>query len=68
MLRLVGALLVIVGIGFVTLSIFNSNVIGTLTNFHGLVHQFSAISVSVVFYISCIILMILMLSGSVSNI
>jgi cation transport ATPase len=60
-LRFVGALLVIVGIGFITLSIFNSNVIGTLTNFHGLVHQFTAVSVSVVFYISCIILMFLML-------
>jgi hypothetical protein len=31
-----------------------------LTNFHGLVHQFTAISVSAVFYTSCIILMVLM--------
>jgi len=60
-LKFVGALLVIVGIGFITLSIFNSNVIGTLTNFHGLVHQFSAISVSVVFYLSCLIIMSLMI-------
>jgi len=59
-LKFIGALLVIVGIGFITLTIFNSNVIGTLTNFHGLVHQFTAISVSAVFYTSCIILMVLM--------
>jgi hypothetical protein len=59
-LKFIGALLAIVGIGFITLTIFNSNVIGTLTNFHGLVHQFTAISVSAVFYTSCIILMVLM--------
>ncbi len=32
-----------------------------MTSFHGLVHQFTAVSVSAVFYVSCVILMVLML-------
>jgi Protein of unknown function (DUF998) len=60
-LRLVGALLVIVTIGFLLLGIFNTNVIGTLSSFHGLVHHFSVIAVSVVFYLSCLIAMSLII-------
>jgi hypothetical membrane protein len=61
-LRLVGGLLVIVAIGFLMLSIFNTNVIGTIVSFHGIVHQFIAAAVSVVFYLSCLILMRLMIN------
>lgn len=60
-LRLIGALLVIVAIGFLLLGIFNTNVIGTLSSFHGLVHHFSVIAVSVVFYLSCLITMSLII-------
>jgi hypothetical protein len=59
-LRFIGALLVIVAIGFLLLGIFNTNVIGTLASFHGLVHHFSVIAVSVVFYLSCLMTMSLM--------
>jgi hypothetical protein len=59
-LRLIGALLVIVAIGFLLLGIFNTNVIGTLASFHGVIHHFSVISVSVVFYLSCLMTMSLM--------
>ena len=58
--KFVGVLLVIVASGFLMISIFNTNVIGTITNFHGLVHQIAAIAVSAVFYLSCLILMRLM--------
>jgi hypothetical protein len=61
-LRLVGGLLVIVGIGFLTLSIFNTNVFGTLMSFHGLIHQFTSASLSIVFYIACLITMRLMIN------
>jgi Protein of unknown function (DUF998) len=60
-LRLTGAMLVIVAVGFLLLGIFNTNVIGTLSSFHGLIHHFSVIAVSVVFYLSCLIIMSLML-------
>ena len=60
-LRLIGALLVIVAIGFLLLGIFNTNVIGTLSSFHGLIHHFSVIAVSVVFYLACLTIMSLML-------
>ena len=43
------------------LSIFNTNVIGTIISFHGLVHQISSAAVSIVFYIACLILMRLMI-------
>ena len=55
-----GVLLVIVAIGFLMLSIFNTNVIGTLVSFHGVVHQIASAAVSVVFYIACLISMRLM--------
>ena len=55
-----GILLVIVAIGFLMLSIFNTNVIATLVSFHGLVHQISSAAVSIVFYVACLILMRLM--------
>ena len=61
-LRLVGGLLVIVGIGFLMLSIFNTNVFGTLMSFHGLIHQFTSASVSIVFYIACLVVMRLMIN------
>ena len=60
-LRLIGAMLVIVAIGFLLLGIFNTNVIGTMASFHGLIHHFSVIAVSVVFYLTCLIIMSLML-------
>jgi hypothetical protein len=60
-LRMIGAMLVIVAIGFLLLGIFNTNVIGTLASFHGLIHHFSVIAVSVVFYLTCLIIMSLML-------
>jgi hypothetical protein len=60
-LKLVGGLLVIVGIGFLMLSIFNTNVFGTLMSFHGLIHQFTSASVSIVFYITCLVAMNLMI-------
>jgi hypothetical protein len=59
-LRFIGALLVIVAVGFLLLGIFNTDVIGTLASFHGLVHHFSVIAVSVVFYLSCLMTMSLM--------
>jgi hypothetical protein len=59
-LRFIGVSLVIVAIGFLLLGIFNTNVIGTLASFHGLVHHFSVIAVSVVFYLSCLMTMSLM--------
>jgi hypothetical protein len=61
-LRFIGALLAIVAIGFLLLGIFNTNVIGTLSSFHGLIHHFSVIAVSVIFYLSCLITMSLMLN------
>jgi hypothetical protein len=64
-LRFIGALLVIVAIGFLLLGIFNTNVIGTLASFHGLVHHFSVIAVSVVFYLSCLITMSVMIKHRV---
>jgi hypothetical protein len=57
-----GVLLVIVAIGFLMLSIFNTNVIATLASFHGLVHQISSAAVSVVFYAACLIMMGLMIN------
>jgi Protein of unknown function (DUF998) len=60
-LRLTGGLLVIVAVGFLLLGIFNTNVISTLSTFHGLIHHFSVIAVSVVFYLSCLLIMSLML-------
>jgi hypothetical protein len=64
-LRFIGALLAIVAIGFLLLGIFNTNVIGTLASFHGLVHHFSVIAVSVVFYLSCLITMSVMIKRRV---
>lgn len=64
-LRFIGALQVIVAIGFLLLGIFNTNVIGTLASFHGLVHHFSVIAVSVVFYLSCLITMSVMIKHRV---
>jgi len=58
--KTMGGLLVIVAIGFLMLSIFNTNVIGTLVSFHGVVHQIASAAVSVVFYIACLISMRLM--------
>ena len=55
-------MLAIVAIGFLLLGIFNTNVIGTLSSFHGLIHHFSVIAVSVIFYLSCLITMSLMLN------
>jgi hypothetical protein len=52
-----GILLAIVAFGFFLITIFNTNVIGTIVSFHGLVHQIATIMVSVVFYIACLILM-----------
>ena len=60
--KFVGVLFVIVALGFLMISIFSTNIIGTLINFHGLVHQVSAIAVSVVFYLACLILMRLMIN------
>jgi hypothetical protein len=57
--RLVGVLFIIVAFGFLMISIFNTNIIGTIRNFHGLVHQIATIAVSVVFYLSCLSLMLL---------
>ena len=62
LLRFVGTLLVIVAIGFLMISIFNTNVIGTLISFHGIVHQIATAAVSAVFYLSCLILMRLMIN------
>ena len=61
-LKLIGVLFIIVAVGFLMISIFNTDVIGTIVNFHGLVHQVATIAVSVVFYLSCLILMRLMIS------
>jgi hypothetical protein len=61
-LRLVGELLVIVGVGFLMLSIFNTNVFGTLMSFHGLIHQFTSAAVSIVFYTACLLVMRLMIN------
>jgi hypothetical protein len=60
MFKFVGVLFIIVASGFLMISMFNTNIIGTIANFHGLVHQIATIAVSVVFYLSCLILMILM--------
>ena len=60
--RYVGGLLVIVAIGFLMICIFNTNVIGTLISFHGLLHQIATAAVSVVFYLSCLILMRLLIN------
>ncbi len=60
-IKIAGLLLVIVAVGFLMLSIFNTNVIGTIISFHGLVHQISSAAVSIVFYIACLILMRLMI-------
>jgi hypothetical protein len=60
--RYIGGLLVIVAIGFLMICIFNTNVIGTLISFHGLLHQIATTAVSVVFYLSCLILMRLMIN------
>jgi hypothetical protein len=60
--RFVGDLLVIVAIGFLMLSIFNTNVIGTIISFHGFVHQFASAAVSIVFYLACLLVMRLMLN------
>ena len=62
LLRFAGGLLVIVAIGFLMISIFNTNVIGTIISFHGLVHQIATAAVSVVFYLFCLILMRLMIN------
>jgi hypothetical protein len=60
--RYVGGLLVIVAIGFLMICIFNTNVIGTIISFHGLMHQITTAAVSAVFYLSCLILMRLMIN------
>ena len=62
LLRFVGGLLVIVAIGFLMISVFNTSVIDTIISFHGLVHQITTAAVSVVFYLSCLILMRLMIN------
>ena len=51
-----GILLAIVAFGFFLITFFNTNVIGTIVSFHGLVHQIATIMVSVVFYAACLIL------------
>ena len=56
LLRLVGGMLVIVAIGFLIISIFNTNVIGTINSFDSFVHKVSVGAASVVFYVSCLIL------------
>ena len=62
LVKFAGGLLVIVATGFLMISIFNTNVIGTIISFHGLVHQIATVAVSVVFYLSCLILMRLMIN------
>ena len=62
MIRLDGVLLTIVALGFLMISLFNTNVIGTVISFHGLVHQLATIAVSFVFYLSCLITMFLMIN------
>ena len=49
--KFVGVLFIIIALGFVMISLFNTNVIGTIMNFHGLFHRVATISVSVVFYL-----------------
>ena len=61
-LKFVGGLLVIVAIGFLMLSIFNTNVFSTLMSFHGLIHQFTSAAVSIVFYTVCLVVMRLMIN------
>jgi hypothetical protein len=61
-LKLVGWLLVIVAIGFLMISMFNTNVIATLVSFHGWIHLISSGAVSVVFYLACLILLRLMIN------
>jgi hypothetical protein len=61
-LKFIGGLLVIVATGFLMLSIFNTNVIGTIINFHGLVHQLASAAVSVVFYLACFVTMSVMIN------
>ena len=56
LLRLVGGMLVIVAIGFMIISIFNTNVIGTINSFDSFVHKVAVGAASVVFYVSCLIL------------
>jgi hypothetical protein len=56
LLRSVGGMLVIVAIGFLIISIFNTNVIGTINSFDSFVHKVSVGAASVVFYVSCLIL------------
>ena len=59
-LRLAGGFLIVVAIGFLMIMGFNTNVIGTIVSFHGLVHKISTLAVSVVFYAACLIFMTVM--------
>lgn len=61
LMRLSGALLCFVAIGFLMIATFNTNVIGTILSFHGFVHEISSGAVSIVFYLACLILMWMML-------
>ena len=60
--KFVGVLFMIVAIGFLMISIFNTNVFGTIINFQGLVHQLASVAVSIVFYVSCLITMYLLIN------
>lgn len=44
-----GVLLAVVAVGFLTISLFDTNVIGTIYSFHGLVHQLATIAVTLFF-------------------
>jgi len=48
-----GILFFIETIGFILMSLFNTNLVSNVFTFHGLVHQISLITISVVFYLFC---------------
>jgi hypothetical protein len=56
LVRFAGGLLVIVAAGFLVMSIFNTNVIGTISSFDSFLHKVSVGAASTVFYVSSLIL------------